>query len=381
MRRVFIQAYCSYPHSGALANYIENLGKAIDHAGYEVILITDISKEYDGCSAFSSQKFVHVEPVMPVEDGDKRQEQRRTGYCRERMGVLKAFAITAADKVVVLGIRNEFFMENLFAYRDKVGFKVICGVLELFTEEHYKTSEQYQDYIHIRDELYLRGDAILTVSNYIAQYYAGKGMSVHLLPPIIDFCDYEVKSKEMDKRRFIIPSQKDSLRAMVKAFCGLRRQETERLELHLCMVKEEAVRVMAEEQEWEKLMQYTVIHEWMSYEELKRLYQQMHFLVIARDVCQRTLANFPSKVPECMAMGIVPIVSDVGDYTKYYLSKGKDSIYMNGDSVEEIRHAVRLALSYTWETYERYSENARHTAKERFDFHGWTAKIREMVES
>lgn len=50
----------------------------------------------------------------------------------------------------------------------------------------------------------------------------------------------------------------------------------------------------------------------MKYGELIGLYQEMHFLLLARGVSQMTLANFPSKVPETMCFGIVPIVSEVG---------------------------------------------------------------------
>lgn len=63
--------------------------------------------------------------------------------------------------------------------------------------------------------------------------------------------------------------------------------------------------------EWEYLKSHTIIHDWLGHGELIALYQKMHFLVIARNVCQRTLANFPSKVPEVMSLGIVPVVSDV----------------------------------------------------------------------
>lgn len=380
MRRVFIQAYCGYPHGGALANYVENVAKTIVYAGYEAVLVTDTGKEYDGCSDMASWSFVHVRPVMPSEDGEVLLRQKKTGYCKERLGVLEEFEITGADRVIVLGLRNEFFLEKLFEYRDKVGFKVICGVLELFTKESYAAPAQYQDYLHIRDEVYLRADAILTVSSYIVQYYARKGMMTYLLPPVIDYPCFEMKSKDMDKYRFIIPSKKDSLKAMIEAFCRLKEEETSRLELHLCMVKKETVRAITEEAKWQRFMQFAVIHEWMSYQELIDLYQRMHFLVIARDVSQRTLANFPSKVPECMALGIVPVVSDVGDYTKFYLSNGEDSILMDRDAVEEIESAVKSALSLSEEAYKRYSENARKTAKERFDCHVWVGKVQEMLE-
>jgi glycosyltransferase involved in cell wall biosynthesis len=269
----------------------------------------------------------------------------------------------------------------LFGYGKQIGFRIICAVFELFEADEYKTLEQYNSYIHIRDEVYLKSNAILSISEYIDKYYEKKGMQTYCFPPMVDITDYNVNHRKMDKYRFIILSGKDSLKSMLQTFSGLEDNERNRIELHLCGIKKAYLDGMKDEVGWDRLKVCTVFHEWMRYEELVELYQDMHFLVIARNVCQRTLANFPSKVPESMACGIVPVVSEVGDYTKYYLKDGYDSIFIQGDSVEEIRNSIRKAMSMSNDEYEVYSLNALKTARERFDYHVWSSKMNEMLQN
>ncbi len=381
MRRVFIQVYCKYPHGEASSNYIQNLAKAIVAAGYEVILATDINEDYEIESIISAHKPITVIPVVPSRDKIKSQVQKMRGFYDERIGVLKKYRITKDDRVLILWLKSEYFLDRLFAFEKEVGFKSICGVLELFAEEDYPTKEKFIQDAHVVREVYSRADAILSISEYIDQYYRNKGKTVYCLPPMIDSAEYAAEVKKMDKLRFIIPSQKDSLKAMIMAFMELEREEMENIELHLCGIDEDVLRGMFPESAWNQLMGFSIIHGRLKYEELIALYQRMHFMVIARNICQRTLANFPSKVPEAMNIGVIPIVSDVGDYTKYYLKNGYDSIFINGDSTEEIRRSVKKAISLSKEEYNRYAANVRRTAREQFDYHVWIPKVREMLET
>lgn len=380
MKRVFIQARCKYPHGGALANYIQNLAKAISNAGYEVILAVDINLDYDSSEVIRLNRPITIIPVMPSEDPVIRQRQRESGYCDERLGILKNYHIDEHDRVIVLGLRNEYFLKQLFAYGKMVGFKTICAVLELFAPEDFNTREEYERFIYAIGEVCTQSDAILSISEYIDNYFIGKGVRVFRLPPMVDSTEHGVKLKEMDKFRVIIPSQKDSFISMLRAFEELTDAEIERLEIHLCGIKDAFWEEVMKTSAWNRIKKYTVVHPWMKYEELNELYQRMHFLLIARNECQRTKANFPSKVPEAMALGVVPIVSVVGDYTKYYLRNEIDSIFIEGDSVGEIKKALRKAIHMSLKEYENYSRNAYETAKERFDYHSWALQINGMME-
>ena len=67
-------------------------------------------------------------------------------------------------------------------------------------------------------------------------------------------------------------------------------------------------------------------------------------LILLRKKNKVTLSNFPSKVPEMMGYGIIPIVSKVGDYTDEYLTDGKDCIQVEKCSIEDGVAAIRKAL-------------------------------------
>lgn len=380
MNRVFIQALCKYPHGGALANYTQNLAKAILNVGCEVILATNINVSYNFCDIVRLSKPITVIPVMPSEDVKIRQRQRETGYCDERLGILRKYEIDKGDKVIVLGLRSEFFLDRLFKYGKEIGFRIICGVLELFKAEDFSTKEEYEKFIHIVGNVYLQSDGILSISEFIDTYFMNKGMPVFRLPPMIDCKERITKEKKMDKYRFIIPSAKDSFKEMLMAFANLMDENVNNIELHLCGIKEKDVNKILKLPFWEKIEKCTTIHAWLGYEELMELYQQMHFLLIARNVCQRTLANFPSKVPEAMACGVVPIVSDVGDYTKYFLQNGRDSIYIEGSSVDAILEATRKALTISVTEFGYFSRCAMECAEKKFDYHVWSDEIRTMLE-
>lgn len=380
MSRVFIQAYCSYPHGGALANFIQNLTKAILYLGYDVYLLTDLNREYEFTDTILVNSQITVIPIVASEDGATSRRQKQTGFCDERIGALRKYNICQEDRIMIFWIKNEYFLERLFELEREIGFKSICGVLEFYNVEDYISEEEYIKNVHIEREVYLGADAVLAVSEYVCKYYMAKGMPAYCFPPMIDCSEYPIKHKKMDKYKVIIASQKDSLQSMIMAFLSLPDIEHCGVELHLSGVNETKVREMFSDSDWERIKRFSIIHGWLKYDELIELYQQMHFILVARPVCQRTLANFPSKIPEAMIYGVVPIASDVGDYTKYYLQDGYDSIFIQGDTLDNIRKAVIKAISLDNKEYYSYSENAKKTARIRFDYHLWVPKIEEMLK-
>lgn len=381
MSRVFIQVYCEYPRGGALANFIQNLTKAILCSGYEVILLTDINKEYDFSDIILANSSITVIPIVASEDMQICSRQKQTGFCDERIGTLRKYKISKEDRVMIFWLKNEYFLERLFELEREAGFKSICGVLELYSVEDYKNEEKYKRDVHIEQEVYLGADAVLAVSEYVCNHYAAKGMPAYCFPPMVDCDEYPMKPKRIDKYKCIIPSQKDSLESMIRAFLSLPNVENYGIELHLCGVNETIIHEMLSETDWDRLMRFSVIHSWLKYDELIELYQQMHFILVARHECQRTLANFPSKIPEAMIYGVVPIASDVGDYTKYYLQDGYDSIFIQGDSEYSIKKALIKAFSLDNKKYKEYTENAQKTARTKFNYHVWVPKITEMLRN
>ena len=174
---------------------------------------------------------------------------------------------------------------------------------------------------------------------------------------------------------------KDSLAEILKGAASLDEELRSRMRFHLTGVKQAVVDEILTEQEKTRLQDVLIVHKWMQYEELVALYQQVHYLFFARPVNRMTLSNFPSKVPEALTYGVVPVVSRVGDYTAYYLKDGVDSLIFDGDSGEVCRQALVRALSVAPEDYVAMSQRARLTAENRFDYHNWQKEIKDSIES
>jgi len=380
MRRIFMQVYCRYPHGGASSNYLENLAKMFKSAGYSVILISDMNKEY---STSDKEHFGFFDRVYSIEystNEKERARQREQGFAKERIGILQDEGITSNDIVFTYLILNTQMLDRLFQYRDEIGFKVIAGVTEFYNRGEEVSDLQYEMRKRAREIFAEKADAVLTVSDFIRKYYVERGVSAFRIPPVIDCSKLEKIEKSISIKKFIISTGKDSFFNMLKAFEKLTPEELGVIEIHICGVKEEILRKTLDCCDYEKILPYMVVHKWLRYEELEALYKEMHFLLIAREKCQRTIANFPSKVPEMMAYGVVPIASDVGDYTKYYLEDGKNSIFIQGDSVEEIVKSIRKAIYLSEESYNQYSDAAMECARNRFDYHNWKEDIRSRIE-
>ena len=381
-KKVFIHSSDPFPYGGAQTNYIQNLALVCKEAGYLPVVVVRPNEEYIDAHRTSYYMGMEVRPITASENRELHTRQSMNGFSEERIQAMIESGIDVGDVVIAFQLGyNINFHSNLQNFCKKIGVKSIVGVLEYWDAEDFKIKEQYENFRHMADEVYLEYDGILVMSKRIDNYYKGKGKLTFLMPPFIEYRQGEGIKKKDDKYSFAIISSKDSFQSMLMAFASLEEAELNNIELHVCGVKEEHIKEIINNSEYNQLIAHMVIHSWMEYEELLALYEQMHFLVIARNVCQRTLANFPSKVPETMAYGVVPIVSDVGEYTKYYLQDGIDSIFIDGDSVEAIVKSIRKALALDADEFERYSYHARKCAEEKFDYHVWTEQVRAMLES
>ena len=381
MKRIFIQAgNIAFPRGSAQANYIENLSKAIIVNGYEVILISGINQECIEDAKMSVYNGIVVEPIVQSTDEEKKQYQREHGFTEERMQALLDHNIKAEDIVITFEIGyNRYYHLALLQLKSQIGFKVIMPVVELYGREDFVSDEKYENFHYVVSEVTPQYDAVLSISENIDNYYVGKDIKIYRLPPMVDAESTEI-SKDRQMYRFLLITHKDSFGESIRAFAGLEREELQKIEVHICGVEQEDVCKYLSKDEWNHVREFVFIHDWLKYEQLEELYKRVHYLVIARKKCQRTLANFPSKVPECMSMGIVPIVSDVGDYTKYFLNDGVNSIFMDGDSQKVIRQAIRKAIGLSDQQYENYSRNAVSCVKKKFDYRVWSNKVQTMLK-
>ncbi|SEO64275.1 Glycosyltransferase involved in cell wall bisynthesis [Paenibacillus sp. OV219] len=301
------------------------------------------------------------------------------------INILKKYKITREDIVLIYSSDSDLFVHReILKYKKKIGFKTASGVAEWFPNSIFKSKRDWKAY-NICFEQYLpQHDLIFPISTYIDNYLTKKKCNTMCLPIMADVHEYPKEIKSFDKIKFIFPGNglmKDAIEVVLKSFSQLTSDEKERVELHLCGVKREKIEEVLTFQEYENLKEILVIHKWMEYKELIKLYQAMHFLVLAREENQMTLANFPSKVPEAMCYGVVPIVSRIGDYTKYYLEDDVNSLIFDGCDIDLCLEKIHKALSMTQQEILKLSLKARECAESKFDYRNWVGKIHHALEN
>lgn len=384
-KKVAILSLCEFPRGSATANYIQYLAMACKLAGYEIKLITNLNYEYsfEKKGDFCIYNSLDILPFQNEHVGFLSKVYSKV-FEREYLELLlKKCGIGKNDYVIVYSQEYKFHKE-LLCLRKKMQFKLVGCITEWFPETYFKDQKRARQYKAYFESLMPQYDLLFPISTFIEKFYNQKNTPTLCLPIMADVNEFPKQiQKDSNTIKYIFPANgkmKDQLSEMLHAFALLLKEIKKPVELHLCGVKQKTVEEVLSEEEKLLLKDNLIVHSWLKYDELIELYTHMHFLLLARDVSQITLANFPSKVPELMTYGVVPIVSRVGDYTEYYLNCDS-SIIFDGYKQGEILAALKQSLVLNEREFTTMSCNARFCAETRFDYHVWVSRIEEALES
>ncbi|MCU6784515.1 glycosyltransferase [Anthropogastromicrobium aceti] len=384
MNRVFICGYFNFPRGGAAANYVQSFAKVFLRLGKNVIVISNINPNIK----LEGNKYqeIQVENVQLREDklGHYIDFNFLMGKYYEQ--ILSGLSVDCSDLIIAYS-RDSFILNSVLKIGKKVGAKTGVCLVEWFEKKDYGKWFRNVEYWKSQISFYrvnLKFDYIFPISTYIEGYYKKKNCKTFRLPSLVDTEEFEYNEKKItDKRIFIFPGNgkmKDALEETIQAFALLRDEEVLKLEFHICGVGKLAKQIIKENKLENSPAGKIVIHEWMPYEELIDLYRRAHFMILARDISRMTLANFPSKIPETLSYGIIPICSRVGDYTKLYLMDGVNSLIMDGCDVQTILHGIRRALAMSDQDIINYSNKCRITAETKFDYKQWVKPLDKFLE-
>lgn len=381
MKKAIFVTHVKYPRSGAPSNYIQYLAEALKALGYQVFVVgsrnNDYLKEQGLAKSFHSVNICQVVPEKPV----ILQKIVRRLFFKKLLALnISALKPGKYDLVIEYSI-NEQIHEVILKLRNKNHFSAVSCPTEWFGPENFESG--YDAYRRIVEQYRPQYDLIFPISKKIQSYYEEKGCRTCLLPIMADCTEYENKPKVQGIYKVILiahGAMKDSLDTMIMSIANVIETKGQIFEFHATGIKQQQVIEILGETRYSALKSSIILHGWMEYDELIQLYQDVHFLLLARDISQMTLSNFPSKIPECLAYGIVPLMSNVGDCPKYYLEDKKNSFIIDGCSVEACSKTISEAVSLPWEDYVKMSNSARECAVNRFDFRNWLETIRSAVQ-
>ncbi len=384
MARVFIFRASKFPRGSAGANYIQYLADALMSVGNVVIVVGNGENRVEDRNG---EAFVYEGIEYFNNNGQNRLEETLCFSRNFLKCVKKKYSISENDYAI--SYSPDYFTLRYLTKMFSTEHISVCRV-EHFQPHQYKGGKLNPKYwVFAGGVRYLHKvvKRSIPISSYIQRMDADAGCKTLLLPIMADMSRVTNTTKPQlsEELNFIYAGVKqtgfeDDIQLSLESFDELPNSELEKLNIHITGIsKERFCERYCRERSFEKVLARCHFYGWLEYEELEALYQRMHYLILARKCNQITKANFPSKVPELMAYGVVPICTDVGDYTKYYLNNEQNSFIAAQNSIDSFFSCIRKACNIDESAFCEMSNQAIRTVKDRFDYTVWSKAIAAFV--
>ena len=394
--RVFICCNDPYPFGTANSNYIRNLSLLTTACGYEthVIGLKEYTVEptnarYD-TGIFEGVKFTNIQQKksnLPF------RMKNHFFFGKKLQKILNQYSVNDSDCIILYTdfISASKFLLKKYRNLNEKGHLIYC-IVEWFQAHQFSMSFLSLDYLcwKIHFDRYMpKYRKIIPISSNLAAHFKKFGVETCILPCLVD-CNVVKSGRKSIKHDAVIDliypgaaTNKDDLESMIKGLMLLPDNELHRIRLHFTTMNEEKLKKTCHcnSTEYERIKTSLFYHGWMERDELLRLYEDMDFLFIARQNNIITRSNFPSKVPEMLCYGTIPLCSDVGDYTTYYLEDMVNSLIFEGSTPAKCAEAIKRALNLEPSKIVEMKVGARKCAEQQFDYRNWTVQMKNFLES
>ena len=383
MKRVFILGSPKFPRGSAGANYDQHVALALKDAGWKVIILgKGINRDEDFCEGkyvYKGIEYKNEPETFKVKYGVNLAFYKQMS---------KHYTISKDDYFI---IRDLGWLPQLWLSK-KLGTEHMAYVhFETLNKDQFRGAIINPQYWCSKLKWGFKFNYIkmaFPISEALESEERNYGCKCLRIPVMIDPYEFgeDEKEKKPEVLKFIYPGAKlnnreDNIELLLESFASLTEEEKRKIELHITGATAEKLKDKLGVKSYllENMKGLLVIHEWLEYQQLIELYRNMDFLVLVRFKNDLTIANFPSKVPETMNFGIIPICTRVGDYTRDYLYNNENSLIFEPDSIESCISALRVAISMDDNEYLRLRRAVRNTAIDRFGYKNWSDRISDFL--
>lgn len=381
-KRLIICTDRKFPRGDAGANRILFMGKALQEKGWEVFVVSTGKNEdkfYDrdrNCFKYENIKYRNIDT-----SNNKyiRIIQHNFIDGKKIVNFLRWLKVDSDDKIL-LYTGSYPFAKSIIEFALKINCKIACDVVEWHQPFQFKKGEKdikYKAYKKFFEILIPKTKNVIAISHCLGNYFTSIGCNTIVLPIYVDTDNRQPWSRKVDEEYLHLiypgnPYRKDDLLVMLQALEGLQDIEKDYIKFHLTGVSIDLLYdcIPGQKNLLDALIKkgIVLVHSWMEYDELIKLYEKIDFALIARPINKVTKANFPSKVPELLNKGIPVIINEIGDIVEY-LTDGENSLLYHEDTPESCMRAIRRAINMSITERERMSKASYDTADEKFNYH------------
>ncbi|KAF5052223.1 hypothetical protein DSECCO2_410910 [anaerobic digester metagenome] len=393
-KRLFVLTNSKIPFGNANSNYIRMFSKAVLEAGWQVIVLgcgdnNPKDKQPDGKYMFEGIEYNNMkfnEHMIPFSI---------SGYLwfgNAMVKHMKAYNINERDYIYIYSAYWNLFDRVKKEYQNiHINGHLVADCVEWFQPWQYRfgfVNPEYQLWKYNFRHCITKYKKVIPISRHLENYFQSFGCSTVVVPPLVDSSVYENEQVQTGKNEYQFmysgaATNKDSIDVIIEALALLSESDRKRVKFHFTTLSQDSLKGLLRDgsNAFDIVKDSLIFHGWLEYSELLDLYKKMDFLVLFREENTVTISNFPSKVPEMMNYGIIPVCSDVGDYTGMYLNDGIDSIFVKKCNANSGAEAFKRAIRVSAKEVIEMKKMAKKCATERFDYKVWSKTIVDFLES
>ena len=220
---------------------------------------------------------------------------------------------------------------------------------------------------------------VIGISNYLTEYFKGRGLKSERIPVIMDVVNTRVSSNTDDKIKLIYagsPANKDYLKEVIDGIILLPEEKHSKFEMHILGVNEEQIKRISGLQ---KIPECIKAYGRVSRERVEDVMMGMDFSVLLRPSEERyAMAGFPTKSVEAMTHGVA-MLCNISSDLDMYLRDEENAVIVDGYTAEDFSKAMSRLLSLNRTTIDKIKNEARKTAENNFDYRLWTNTVKELL--
>lgn len=380
--RIIICADVSFPNGDPGAHRIHYIAKSMQDGEKGVVIIShgrpnSVGKidKYDGI------------PYLNLDGKMSSQLVKIFGgflYC----GLLKTLSVSSKDVVYIYG-NNGLILFPIFLFCKSHGIKMYIDIVEWhqpYQYKHGKLNPRYKMLNYTFEKLAPKIHNIIVISKRLQDHFVQQNCNVMIVPPLTNFEEVNgIKCNEVSSiRHFIYPGNpltKDDIEVMLKSIDILPDAIKNKMWMHFTGVSEKKIRAFLKEKAnlLDRTQSIITFHGFLDYTELEKLYKMVDFLLLPRYENLVTESNFPSKIPELMKWGIIPVGNRIGDY-HLYLEDGVDAFLFDSDCASCCAESIIRAVESPDKQIIVMKKNAQKCVRNQFDYRKWSKKINDFVK-
>lgn len=221
---------------------------------------------------------------------------------------------------------------------------------------------------------------IIVNNSFLEGYYTSRGCNVLSMPSMLDTRDAKwmpgKRRGDSSELRLIFTGTpiRDRQDIILGGLLMARREGLPCKIEYVGSTRHQLKTMLPKPELLDELGDAVVFHGIVSFESVPDILAQADYAVLLRDDKRWSRACFPSKVPECLSLGVPMICNLTSDLGKY-LYEGREAFLVNELSAKAFADAIHRAMSARGPVREQMGILARKRAEENFDIRLFTDQL------